>query len=920
MAYIDYLQEKFVPANDMPVRGQLKDPVGIAFHWTGTKDLNQAVNTNKSGEQFGYQYLIDKDGTIRQNVPEGSATWHILPSKDTKYHNANMFGISMVGQDDKNATPEQLEAAKQLSTYLKKRYDLKEENYLGHGQLNPGHRQAAEGMRTINYVLGKNEGNDMAKVNPQDAIESAILGQTPQVENRGNSVEQAIVGANQPSWLQNYQSPDEMQQSFIDKSKGNFGSIPSYNNLTQATNLFGSGGPFGAYTQQNVLPKEASKFVAKDLAAKFDSTIGGLLPFGIKNASYAFGRLIGDDEKTATAISDKLTSYFDKPIGRAFGISDDPAYKGEALGKMMGFIGENIHKGSQAVADTSVAKAIGLTPGDIDFFANMVLPKVTELGVKGAKLGTEKVGGAIEQVKQEFNPPEKIRTETAQQRIEQMLADFEEKKNVPLENIPVENKPSVEFFNPETQQPVAQPTALRTIEVPQEEPVNRAETQPFKPEEIQSRSDLLNRVGIENQRESALNANPKEASSQYITSKAEQGIYGQGMTEQINYEKNALNNHFVSVEQELGGVVPRRGTISEKADAISEGRNIKSGFENAVEAHNTETKRLYKEADDFHGNKPVDMSDFKGFLDRKSNFPKAEGKQLRKDILQHLKDEELLNPDGSIREMTVKQSENLRQFVNEQYDYKTQNTVGNIKQAIDKDVFKGVEGKTYEDARAHFAKGKEIYDNPKVIKNLLSDEGTNQKISDEKVVDKLVSNSTDEAQFSHLIDVLRETNQTQALNQIQTSLVNRIKEAGQSSVNEPWNSIAAAKQYSQLGNKLTNAFADNPEALAKIADGIEAGNIVHIPNKYPGAAVQSHLMNNKFADIALRKGGQIVGAGTGGFFFGPLGGVAGSMGGEALGVKGSEAFGRSKQAKQLEKEIKYKNKPENKISDFNLKP
>ena len=145
-------------------------------------------------------------------------------------------------------------------------------------------------------------------------------------------------------------------------------------------------------------------------------------------------------------------------------------------------------------------------------------------------------------------------------------------------------------------------------------------------------------------------------------------------------------------------------------------------------------------------------------------------------------------------------------------------------------------------------------------------------------------------------------------------LVNRIKEAGQSSVNEPWNSIAAAKERAKLSEKLRVAFADNPDVLARIDKGIEAGNLLYIPNKYPGAAVQSHLMQNKFVDIGLRKAGTAIG--------GFLGGGTGALAGEMAGSRISGALSKGKQAKQLGKEIKFKEQQEgsNKASDFGIKP
>ncbi len=422
----------------------------------------------------------------------------------------------------------------------------------------------------------------------------------------------------------------------------------------------------------------------------------------------------------------------------------------------------------------------------------------------------------------------------------------------------------------------------------------------LNPEEISRKEQLLKDVGVESHRRSALEGDYQGASSQYITSKADNGEYAQGMTNQIRHEKEALNSHLENIENNLGGTVPREGMFF-KTDEIKRGKAVKNALEEAQEAHKTETTRLYNQASKEVGDVPVELSSLKEYLDKDSNFVHSPEKSVKTGVRDYLKEQGLLAEDGAIKPMTVNQSEKLRAFINKQYNYETKGKVGDLVNRIDEDVFKNVQGKTYEEARAHFKAGKEIYDNPKAIKDLMNDEGTNQKIKDEQVMTKI--SSLDESQFNNLIDTLQKTGKTDALKEIQTNLVNRVRQAGKSEINEPWNGRAAAKEFQNLGEKLQVAFKDNPEVLAELSKNIEAGHILHIPTRYPGAAVQTNLLKNKFSEIALQRAGAMIG-GAGGSIAGPVGAAGGAVAGEYLATKGANELKSARQLKQLQKEIK----------------
>lgn len=447
-----------------------------------------------------------------------------------------------------------------------------------------------------------------------------------------------------------------------------------------------------------------------------------------------------------------------------------------------------------------------------------------------------------------------------------------------------------------------------TFEIPRENPP--MPEKPSAPAEVKAREDALRKVGIEDIRKSATENNPKEASSQYITSKASQEPYGAGMTAQINHEKTALENHFGNVEQAAGGEVVRYGTPEEMTDRIKAGQTVKNAIGEGYEEHQAKTTELYKQAEKEHGDKPVELPGLSDYINKSENFVYDPDKALGGGVKAYLSRMNLIDENGALKPMSVADAEGIRKYINSKYNPQTKGVSAEMKGIIDEDVFSKVGGKTYEDARAHFRRGKETYENPKAMGDLLNDVGVNEKIPNEQVMDRV--SALPEKQFGHIVETLRTDGKTAAINQVQTSLVNQIHRAGQSAVNEPWNAIAAAKEAAKLSGKLKAAFADKPELLQKVYDGIQAGNIVHIPTKYPGAGVQTQLLKNKFSEAAIQRAatgtGSIVGGGLGSIF-GPAGSVggagAGALVGEHIGAKAATAARAARQTKQLGQEIQY---------------
>lgn len=146
--------------------------------------------------------------------------------------------------------------------------------------------------------------------------------------------------------------------------------------------------------------------------------------------------------------------------------------------------------------------------------------------------------------------------------------------------------------------------------------------------------------------------------------------------------------------------------------------------------------------------------------------------------------------------------------------------------------------------------------------------------------------------------------QTDSINQIKTSLINQIRQAGKSGENMPFNSIASSNQAAKLGLKLKTVFADDPATMEEVLKGLRVAKYTHVPTRYPGAAVQTHLLKNKLLETGIQKAGAGAGAGIGAFLGGPMGAGIGAGVGESGGTKLASLVKANRQAKQFKKEIK----------------
>lgn len=145
-------------------------------------------------------------------------------------------------------------------------------------------------------------------------------------------------------------------------------------------------------------------------ASLADTTIGGILPMA-GQVVQAASRPFTTPEK-AQEYGQAVTGALEKPFGKTFGVTQTPAYQGEASQRLMNFIGENVNKGAEWIAQKT-----GLPLPDVQnmmgtatIAAPAVLAKplatVAKPLVRGAETvsqwGNEIRAGAPSQLEQQF--------------------------------------------------------------------------------------------------------------------------------------------------------------------------------------------------------------------------------------------------------------------------------------------------------------------------------------------------------------------------------------------------------------------------------------------------------------------------------------------------------------------------------------
>ena len=116
----------------------------VIIHYTGMQSEIESLNRLKDKRaKVSCHYLINRKGLVTQLVHENKIAWHAGKSKWKNFDdlNKNSIGIELVNKGHEfgyqNFSSLQINKLINLCKKIKKKYNLKSENFLGHSDISP---------------------------------------------------------------------------------------------------------------------------------------------------------------------------------------------------------------------------------------------------------------------------------------------------------------------------------------------------------------------------------------------------------------------------------------------------------------------------------------------------------------------------------------------------------------------------------------------------------------------------------------------------------------------------------------------------------------------------------------------------------------------------------------------------------------
>jgi hypothetical protein len=585
-------------------------------------------------------------------------------------------------------------------------------------------------------------------------------------------------------------------------------------------------------------------------AASLADTAYGIVPGVLGGVTYAAGRMIGKSPEVASESANTLTGAIDNPIGKAFGITNDPAYAGEASRRLMNFIGENIGKGAQWVSSHT-----GLPTKDVENMAQ------TASAVVPGAIG--KVAGAI------------ARPIAAAAKVAGEYKGGIETKLAAPEPAPLPERPmagggaATVRFNP---YPVlsGEVTArdgsfpvIKTSLIPGNVTLPEQSVRAQVANEIVGNGRV--REGVATGNEDVLRtehtlARKADADPAHPDPKAAL------LRQQIATEQKALTD-YAEKRVEATGASSRHMNDEQRGTFLNSVVHGEGGVMGWLEG---QWNQLYAKARDTMGKNPVSTPLLEeGLADpQRASMLKALDKPGLLpgvgELVKQAREVGFKTPDGKIAAPgSIAAFEVVRQHLNTliNADSRTAFASKGLKNLLDADVANAGGPGAYEQARGLFRAGNTIFESPG-IKNLFGEADANgvivSKTAPNKILSKLNNMPTD--QWQHIYETFDSLQRgvipgapegttipqrirdqaAQAKREMAGALAREIHDQGAGKIGV-WNQNSANNAMNRLESKL--AIAMPPDELAKFHTLNLGGQIMPGVHAYEGAGQQINRMN-----------------------------------------------------------------------------
>jgi hypothetical protein len=436
-----------------------------------------------------------------------------------------------------------------------------------------------------------------------------------------------------------------------------------------------------------------------------------------------------------------------------------------------------------------------------------------------------------------------------------------------------------------------------------ETPANPASTGNLSPDQQAQRVALAKRIGLSEVRTSAITGDAQAAADDFDSTKYTGTPMGDRLRPVIAGERQALVDHASGIVDDLGA---REG--SDQSTLIAKGKTMAKPLDMLADHIDDATSRAYETAKEKAGPAPLQFPTLEAALKDRTltNSLLAQGKEgFLKGVQSQWDDFKANNPEG----VNAAQAEQYRQFLNTLWKTNP-DAVGKLKGALDSDMYDHFGEDIFGQARQLHQLGKTLLDNPKGVSQIAGKDPqtpANRTTAYEDIPDKVANLSGD--QFKNLINTYRmmpddlQPQAQAAIGEIQGHMVNRLLDAG-SKTEGQWNKKGVNTELSNNSENFKTAFADNPDAAAKIKDLKDAGEMLRFNSSYRGAHAQSSNMVRQGVGAGAEWTGAGVGGAVGTFVAGPgVGTTLGAMAGKAAVGKGLGALDAAKVRKGVESRV-----------------
>lgn len=131
-------------------------------------------------------------------------------------------------------------------------------------------------------------------------------------------------------------------------------------------------------------------------SAALADTLLGVVPGVAGMATYAGARAVGQTPEQAAQTQAKVTGALERPVGRAFGVTETPEYKGEFSQRVMDTVGKFVGESAEAIS-----KKTGIAVPEVEYYLNLGMTSPAMLrGTKPGQAIAREAGYVTEAAKQ----------------------------------------------------------------------------------------------------------------------------------------------------------------------------------------------------------------------------------------------------------------------------------------------------------------------------------------------------------------------------------------------------------------------------------------------------------------------------------------------------------------------------------------